>query len=117
MSRGKMDRAKALVIVTDVAAARKRWGRHSGFGEYPEAEVLDALLFIAEEGLLDFTTSAAELKIALTASNRAKGAAESRAIKYKSLLDVANKNLKATVLALEDAEKKTISESDPMYGA
>lgn len=98
------ERDKAVAIVSRVAEQRKRWGKHSGFAEYTEDDVLDALLFIHGAGLLDFEGDYAQAKEDMTASNRAKGAAEARAKKYKGQLDALQEQLGVMVIALEDAE-------------
>ena len=95
------DLLKAAEICTHVAESRKRWGRHAGFGEYTPETVLDALLAIHEAGLFELEGE----KDARIASNRAKGAAEARAKKYKDQLDEKTKELRDALRALESMEK------------
>lgn len=105
-------RAKALLkakeIVEEVIALRKRWGRHAGFGAYSSQDVLDALHTIGEAGLLEHKLGE-NLKEAITAANRAKGAAEARAKNYKNQLDHANEQIRALTYALEDAENDKLT--------
>lgn len=91
---------RARQICESVAAQRARWGRHAGFGEYTADEVLDALMALYEAGGLEEGISRDELSKA----NRAKGAAEARAKRYKAQLDDANKNVVILTKALEEAE-------------
>lgn len=95
---------KAREICAAVASNRARWGRHAGFGSYSEAEVLDALVEIHEEGYLD---SIDNPRKALSAANRAKGAAEAREQKYKGQLEFANEQIRALTIALEESEEET----------
>jgi len=101
-----MNFEKAKEILNQVAADRVRWGRHGGFNMYSELDVLDALVFIHSEGYLDVDPEVAlDMKSQMTASNRAKGAAEARERKYKGQLDHANEQIRALVIALEEAEQ------------
>jgi len=101
-----MNFEKAKEILDQVAADRIRWGKHGGFNMYSDNDVLDALVYIHSEGFLQIDgDEALDMKSQLTASNRAKGAAEARERKYKGQLDHANEQIRALVIALEEAEK------------
>lgn len=95
---------KAKRIVARVIEQRQRWGKNAGFAEYSEADVLDALVAIADAGFLEFT---GEEHDKIVASNRAKGAAEARATKYKNQLDHANEQIRALTIALEESEDES----------
>lgn len=84
-----MDLERAKEICNEVAAQRKRWGRHAGFHPHSDWEVLDALVLISEEGLFDREDQHDDLVLA----NRQKGMAEARATKYKKELDELKKQL------------------------
>jgi hypothetical protein len=94
---------EARKIVKRVAEQRKRWGKQAGMGEFSEYEILEALKEIDDAGILDAPPFSKE---EITKQNRAKGAAEARAKKYKGLLDAANVNIKDLTEALEDAENE-----------
>ena len=95
-----MDLEKAKLICNDVAAQRKRWGKHAGFHPHSKAAVLDALVLISEQGLFDREDQHDDLVLA----NRQKGMAEARATKYKRELDELKKELQA--LDNQDNAKK-----------
>ncbi|MHC4371672.1 MAG: hypothetical protein ACYSW8_28995 [Planctomycetota bacterium] len=90
----------AKQICTEVGAERKRWGRHAGAGQWRSEDLLDALMCVYEAGLFDSKID----KDALTKANRAKGAAEARAKRYKGQLDDLNVQYAELVIKLEEAE-------------
>lgn len=93
---------KARAICESVAKQRARWGRHAGFGDFTPEELLDAVMALYEAGGLEAGISRDELSKA----NRAKGAAEARAKRYKAQLDDANKNIVILTKALEEAAEQ-----------
>ena len=97
------DLAKAQEIVSNVIQARARWGKHAGFDVYSDQEVLDALVVIGNAGFLEAELGE-NLREALTAANRAKGAAEARESKYKGQLAHAHEQIAVLTEALEEAE-------------
>ncbi len=99
-----MEVKEAKQILQTVASHRDQWGKHSGWAEYSDQDVLDALLYIHKEGFLDISLEDRDLKSQLTAANRAKGAAEARSTKDKRRLDHANEQIEALVIALEESE-------------
>lgn len=70
---------KAAAICKQVAEDRARWGKHGGFNMYSEQQVLDALVALGQHDVFD----QADERAARIAANRAKGAAEARAVKFK----------------------------------
>lgn len=93
-------------MIQGVVNDRIRWGKHGGFNQYSKQEVLDALVHLHESGVfvgIENLDEGENLKAQLTASNRAKGAAEARAIKYKALLDTANTRIEELTIALEES--------------
>lgn len=97
-----MDFTKAQKLCHDVAEDRRRWGRHGGFNNYSKDEVLDALVVINDMGYFEL----GDERDQRVAANRARGAAEARAHKYKAQLDDANNNILELTKALEAAEKR-----------
>lgn len=97
-----MDFTKAKQLCHDVAEDRKRWGRHGGFNNYSKDEILEALIVIDEMGYFEL----GDERDQRVSANRARGAAEARAFKYKAQLDDANNNILELTKALEAAEKR-----------
>lgn len=98
--KGTMTVEKAKHICAELAAHKKRWGRHSGNAGIPEAEIREALILLADKGMFDHD----DARIDVVAANRAKGAAEARATKYKKELDELKKDyeeLRATLFRPE----------------
>ena len=96
-----MDIEEAKGICKELAEHKIRWGRLAGNANIPEAKIRAALILLYEQGLFDVEND----RIDVVAANRAKGAAEARAKKYKNQLDEANKRIEELVIALEDAKK------------
>jgi hypothetical protein len=106
-----MELDKAAEICQYVAEQRARWGRHSGFGQYSDAQVLDALLALADADLFSLQGEK-ELRIK---ANRRAGAAEAREKKSKariaeleSTLDELDGALKAAEADLKEYRKMEI---------
>ena len=102
-----MDLERAKQICNDVAAQRKRWGKHAGFHPHSKASVLDALVLISEQGLFDREDQHDDLVLA----NRQKGMAEARATKYKKELD----ELKEQLQALDNQAESKKDESKKWF--
>ena len=79
----EMDINKAARICSDVAENYARWGKHAGFGDFSQREVMDALILLHNEGVFSYPDE----HEARVLANRQKAAAEARAIKYKGQLD------------------------------
>lgn len=90
-----MELDKAAEVCQYVAEQRARWGRHSGFGQYSDAQVLDALLALADADLFSLQGEK-ELRIK---ANRRAGAAEAR-----------EKKSKARIAELEATHKELLGE-------
>ena len=97
-----MDLDKAKQICYDMADMRARWGKHASFNPHSKADVLDALVVIAHEGLFDREDNHDDL----VKANRQKGMAEARATKYKKEVDELKKELQ------ELEKKENVEKSD-----
>jgi len=96
---------KAKIMVKHVASDRKRWGKNADFGSYHQADVLDALVMIHDEGYLDFQgEDFAEMKKALTKANRQRAAADARAKKYHQEVDYLQSRNREIIERLEEKE-------------
>ena len=96
-----MNAEEAKGICKELAEHKKRWGRLSGNARIPEAKIRDALITLYEKGMFDIDDD----RVDVVAANRAKGAAEARAKKYKNQLDEANARIQELEKALEDTKK------------
>lgn len=96
----KLNRARE--ICRQVAADRVRWGRHGGFNMYSEQQVLDALVELHDADIFD----AQDYKEELTKSNRAKGAAEARAVKFKHKMQTLEAKLEAAQERIQELENE-----------
>ena len=106
MSAPELKNAKK--IVAHVAAQRKRWGLLSGFGEYSQEEVLDALMAIHNANILDIDGD--DLREQVTKANRAKGAAVSRELRQKQISD----ELRAEVNDLRKDNAEMLAQIDAL---
>jgi len=96
---------RARTILKAVAEQREQWGRHSGFGEYAEHDVLDALVFIHLGGYLDMdNTTVAGLKEEKTKARRQTAAANARAVKFQARAETAEQQVNVLQEALDEAE-------------
>lgn len=103
------DLDKAAEICAQVAADRIRWGKHGGFNQYSEEQVADALVALHNADVFGMQGEKEER----IKANRAKGAAEARAVKFKlrastleSKLEVANERIAELEKELENAVRK-----------
>ena len=98
-----MDEQRARTIISSIAAQVKRWGKHAGFTEFRQEEVLEAIAFVDELGYFELGEER-ELRIK---ANRGKAAAEARATKYQKELETLRaikKNFESTLETLDDIQ-------------
>ncbi len=91
---------QAQQICDHVAKQRKRWGRHAGFGDFSQEQVLDALVALHEEGMFEQLDEALDV----AAANRRAGAAEARESKTRKRLENVEAQLTAALARIEELE-------------
>jgi len=88
----------AKSLIQDIVEQQKRWGKHAGMGSHHPDAVLDALVVVHESGYLAQAKDTAEIRDALTLSNRQLGASKARETKLKKKIE----ELEAHIAALEE---------------
>lgn len=94
MGQPKPTLAKAIALLEEIRALRKRWGRSAGAGQHNVHDLLDALDVLYEESNIDGPT-----KAELTKANRQLAAAGARAAQAQQRIEELETSLR---LAQED---------------
>lgn len=105
-----MTTEEAKRICKELAEHKKRWGKLAGNAGISEAKIRAALVMLYDAGQFDIEND----KVDVVAANRAKGAAEARAKKYKNQLDEANE--KIVMLEAELAAAKKDGTKSKLWG-